>query len=61
MGDTLYAPLHCSDVTGRSVIGGVFRTEEESLSELDNTKKWRLSPQEKYGSGELYNLKVVLL
>ena len=61
LGDTLYAPLYFSDLTGRSVIGGVFRTKEESSSELRNTKKWRLSPQEKNGSGELYNLKVVLL
>ena len=61
LGDTLYAPLYFSDLTGRSIIGGVFRTKEESSSELRNTKKWRLSPQEKNGSGELYNLKVVLL
>lgn len=60
LGDTVYAPLHFSDMTGKSHVGGVFKSAEEMCDELGRTKTWRMSPIEKNGSGELYKREMVL-
>ena len=60
LGDTVYAPLYYSDMTDKSYVGGVFQSAEKMRDELGRTKKWRMSPMEKNGSGELYERDMVV-
>ena len=63
-GDTIHVihvPLYFSDLTGESYIGGAFATEEEAENELRRTGTWKMSEQEKHGSGELHMRKMVLV
>ena len=59
-GDTIHVPLFFSDMTGESYIGGAFTTEEEAEKELRRFDTWKMSEQEKHGSGELHMRKMVL-
>ena len=59
-GDTIHVPLFFSDMTGESYIGGAFTTEEEAEKELRRFDTWKMSEQEKHGSGELHMRKMML-